>query len=183
MKYFNLNMTIEQVKAEYKKLAKKYHPDMKPHGCKITMQEINKEYKNVCKNHSTDSDMNDFMKDFYKNQGYDYNDWGDVCDDYNYHKRKDKYYKKPKKETRYYTYSSYINEITMSKIILDLKEYYKPDFSNLKIYLHKQKEYEDGQVNLIIKFVGYPDDIRDFIKSIEIQISNNNSNIFREKFV
>lgn len=179
MKYFNLNMTIEQVKVEYKKLAKKYHPDMKPHGCKIAMQEINNEYENVCKNHSTDSVMNDFMKDFYKNQGYDYNVWAD----YVYDQKDRYYYKKPKEETRYYTYSSYINEITMSKIILDLKKYYKTDFSNLKIYIHKQKEYEDGQVNLIIKFVGYPDDIIDFIESIEHQIHNNSSNIFRRKFV
>jgi DnaJ-class molecular chaperone len=174
-------MTIEQVKAEYKKLAKKYHPDMKPHGCKIIMQEINKEYESVCKNHSTDSKMNDYMKDFYKNQKYDYDDWSDVWGKSKYYSGN--YYKKPQTETKYYTYRSYINETTMSKIILDLKDYYKPDFENLKIYLHKEKEYKNGEISLILKFVGYSDDIMSFIELIEMQIHNNSSNYFKRRFV
>jgi hypothetical protein len=42
MKWFNDCLTIEDVKATYKKLAKQYHPDLG--GDTATMQEINKEY-------------------------------------------------------------------------------------------------------------------------------------------
>ena len=42
MKWFNDCLTIEDVKATYKKLAKLYHPDLG--GDTATMQEINKEY-------------------------------------------------------------------------------------------------------------------------------------------
>jgi DnaJ-class molecular chaperone len=42
MKWFNECKTIEEVKAEYKKLAKQYHPDLG--GDTATMQEINKAY-------------------------------------------------------------------------------------------------------------------------------------------
>ena len=42
MKWFNGCRTLEEVKAQYKKLAKQYHPDLG--GDTLTMQEINKEY-------------------------------------------------------------------------------------------------------------------------------------------
>jgi hypothetical protein len=42
MKWFNDCLTIEDVKATYKKLAKQYHPDLG--GDTATMQEINREY-------------------------------------------------------------------------------------------------------------------------------------------
>src|SRR5580692_4348582 len=42
MKWFNECLTLEEVKAAYKKLAKQYHPDLG--GDTATMQEINKEY-------------------------------------------------------------------------------------------------------------------------------------------
>jgi uncharacterized protein YnzC (UPF0291/DUF896 family) len=46
MKYFNNCKTIEEVKAEYKHLAKKHHPDCG--GDTATMQEINTEYAFAC---------------------------------------------------------------------------------------------------------------------------------------
>jgi hypothetical protein len=42
MRWFNGCQTLEEVKAQYKKLAKQYHPDLG--GDTLTMQEINKEY-------------------------------------------------------------------------------------------------------------------------------------------
>ena len=42
MKWFNECVTLEEVKATYKKLAKLHHPDLG--GDTATMQEINKEY-------------------------------------------------------------------------------------------------------------------------------------------
>lgn len=42
MKWFNECKTVEEVKAQYKKLAKQYHPDLG--GDTETMQNINKEY-------------------------------------------------------------------------------------------------------------------------------------------
>lgn len=42
MKWFNECKTVEEVKAQYKKLAKQYHPDLG--GDTRTMQDINKEY-------------------------------------------------------------------------------------------------------------------------------------------
>ncbi|WP_374949347.1 J domain-containing protein [Mucilaginibacter sp.] len=42
MKWFTDCGTLDEVKATYKKLAKKYHPDLG--GDTVTMQEINKEY-------------------------------------------------------------------------------------------------------------------------------------------
>jgi hypothetical protein len=42
MKWFNDCQTLEEVKAQYKKLAKQYHPDLG--GDTATMQEINREY-------------------------------------------------------------------------------------------------------------------------------------------
>lgn len=42
MKWFKECITLEEVKALYKQLAKKYHPDLG--GDTLTMQEINKEY-------------------------------------------------------------------------------------------------------------------------------------------
>lgn len=42
MRWFNDCKTLDEVKAQYKKLAKQYHPDLG--GDTATMQEINKEY-------------------------------------------------------------------------------------------------------------------------------------------
>ncbi|NVM65043.1 curved DNA-binding protein CbpA [Mucilaginibacter sp. SG538B] len=42
MKWFNDCATLDEVKAQYKKLAKQFHPDLG--GDTATMQEINKEY-------------------------------------------------------------------------------------------------------------------------------------------
>lgn len=42
MKWFNGCTSLDQVKAEYKRLAKQYHPDLG--GDTLTMQEINREY-------------------------------------------------------------------------------------------------------------------------------------------
>jgi len=42
MKWFKDSQTLEEVKAQYKKLAKQYHPDLG--GDTLTMQDINKEY-------------------------------------------------------------------------------------------------------------------------------------------
>jgi len=42
MKWFKQCPTLEEVKAQYKKLAKQHHPDLG--GDTLTMQEINKEY-------------------------------------------------------------------------------------------------------------------------------------------
>jgi hypothetical protein len=42
MKWFKDCQTLEEVKAQYKQLAKKYHPDLG--GDTATMQEVNKEY-------------------------------------------------------------------------------------------------------------------------------------------
>ncbi|MBD1362988.1 J domain-containing protein [Mucilaginibacter sp. ZT4R22] len=42
MKWFNDCPTLEEVKAKYKQLAKRYHPDLG--GDTATMQDINKEY-------------------------------------------------------------------------------------------------------------------------------------------
>ncbi|WP_426587923.1 J domain-containing protein [Mucilaginibacter sp. R-33] len=42
MKWFNDCTTLDEVKAQYKKLAKQFHPDLG--GDTATMQEINKEY-------------------------------------------------------------------------------------------------------------------------------------------
>ena len=42
MKWFNECTTVEEVKAQYKKLAKQYHPDLG--GDTVTMQEINKAF-------------------------------------------------------------------------------------------------------------------------------------------
>jgi curved DNA-binding protein CbpA len=42
MKWFNDCQTLEEVKAQYKKLAKQYHPDLG--GDTSTMQQINTEY-------------------------------------------------------------------------------------------------------------------------------------------
>ena len=46
MKYFKDCKTIEEIKAQYKKLAKENHPDHG--GDTATMQEINKEYAYAC---------------------------------------------------------------------------------------------------------------------------------------
>lgn len=57
MIYFNNCKTIDEVKAQYKKLAKQYHPDLG--GDTATMQAINKEYAFACANIAKGQGMTD----------------------------------------------------------------------------------------------------------------------------
>ncbi len=57
MKYFNSCTTIDEVKAQYKKLAKENHPDMG--GDTATMQAINSEYAYACAHIYKGSGMSD----------------------------------------------------------------------------------------------------------------------------
>lgn len=57
MKYFKDCTTIDEVNAQYKKLAKEYHPDAG--GDTATMQEINREYSYTCAHITKGEGMSD----------------------------------------------------------------------------------------------------------------------------
>ena len=63
MKYFNNPQTIEELKGQYKTLAKKYHPDINSDGSE-TMKAINNEYEelfNTLKDNKTNEKASDYM--------------------------------------------------------------------------------------------------------------------------
>mgnify|MGYP000367390603 CR=1 FL=1 len=80
MKYFNNVNTLEELRAQYKELLKKYHPD-NPNGSTEATQEVNVEYDTLFKilkdrhEHKTEqaSDTNDNKTD-YNNMKYDFSE-------------------------------------------------------------------------------------------------------------
>ncbi len=61
MQYFSNCKTIEEVKAQYKQLAKQYHPDLG--GDTATMQAINREYTYACARLANGAGLSDEQAD------------------------------------------------------------------------------------------------------------------------
>lgn len=58
MKYFNNVNSLEQLKQQYKELAKKYHPDLNKNVSAEIMKQINKEYEELFKIYKTNNNTN-----------------------------------------------------------------------------------------------------------------------------
>lgn len=62
MNYFENCKTAEEIKKQYWKLCRKFHPDMNPDSDTETMAEINNQYEKAMKTKTTEYGEDKFMK-------------------------------------------------------------------------------------------------------------------------